>query len=196
MGYSYGRDAAGNSGLACDGCGAIVGTRKRVCPYTVTGSSLRTPHGRRPAPLPYCPAPAYCPGCYAARGGLRGVHGESCRDGAASMQAADDAQELMLDAGELLVTSAVGSYPGSGIPEGMVSVTFSGRYDAATRNVPEVTRLVPAPDYDWRARPRLSDYPAALVPTVMRADKDNPDACFCDADPAGEAHYHPHELTA
>lgn len=155
MGYSYTRSGA----LVCDGCGSSGGVRKRRCPYTVTGTSERSPSGSRSAALPYCPPPAYCPACYRERGGLRGVHGARCREGAASMQAADDARQARLDAGDLGVVSASGaSRYNPDIPPGWVKVTFGG----AAGPSGWVEYGVPDARYDPGARPFLSDYPDAV----------------------------------
>lgn len=83
MGYSYGRTASGRSGLSCDSCGSVGQTRKRVCPYTVLSSSS---HSAKRFAVPYSPAPALCPACFKAEGGIRGVHGQDCKDGAAAAQ--------------------------------------------------------------------------------------------------------------
>lgn len=149
MGYCFGQNERGNWVLACDGCGRVGGVRKRTCPHKVLGDSLRTPNGTR-YEMRYCSPPAYCGACYKARGGLRGVHGDSCRDGAAQSQAEYDAVEADLDKGELFVVSA------STVAPGLVEVTFWGRGCK-----PEVKRQMPASEYDFRAKPRLSDYAAA-----------------------------------
>lgn len=142
MGYCY----DSHNRLCCDGCGRSGGVRRRTCPHTVLGDSLRSPGGHRPR-MPFCYPPALCADCYRSRGGQRGVHGNSCKDGAASSQAAYDKIEAELDAGELFVVSA------STVSPGLVEVTFWGRGCK-----PEVKRQMPAEAYDFRSKPRLSDY--------------------------------------
>lgn len=115
MGYGYGFDGR----LACDGCGVTGGVRKRKCPHTVLGNNGRSYDGKRHS-LPYCQAPALCNDCYRQHGGLRGVHtDERCGVPARASQARDDAIQARLDAGESLVTSAIG---GRDQPEGLVKV--------------------------------------------------------------------------
>lgn len=133
MGYCY--EAYGSRRLCCDKCGQPGGVRKRKCPYTVLGDSLR---GARQA-LPYCYPPALCAACYAALGGLRGLHGASCAEGAAASQAEADAIEAALDAGESLSIAAWGDWEPS-VPTGMVGVAFSGRAG-------EIYRLMAEADY-------------------------------------------------
>lgn len=142
MGYCYSR----TGGLACDKCGAAGGVRKRCCAYTVLCDSLRGARQR----LDYCPAPALCSACYKQAGGLRGVHGEACRDGAAASQAKYDAIEARLDAGESFVIAGYGR----GVPAGMAGVGFRSRAG-------DSWRLIPEADYDPQAKPALSDYPDA-----------------------------------
>lgn len=149
-------DSAGR--LCCDKCGQSGGVRKRTCPYKVRCDSLRSMYGQRPV-LSYCSPWALCSPCFKVLGGLRGVHGDSCRDGAAQSQAEYDAIELALEAGELFVVSA------STTPEGMVAVTFWGRYDPETRSRPEQKHIVPKSVYDFQDKPkrdRLSDYADVL----------------------------------
>lgn len=157
MGYSYDF----HNRLCCDKCGHSGGVRKRTCPYKVLGDSLRTPGGNRYT-MNYCYPPALCAACYKQLGGLRGVHGDSCKEGAAKSQAEDDAIEAALDAGEMFVVSATGDWQ-EDVPEGMVLVTFWSRYNPETRTRPEVKRLVAKDDYQPTARPRLSDYPTAIA---------------------------------
>jgi hypothetical protein len=149
MGYSYGRNGRGNMVLSCDGCGDLGGVRKRTCPYEVLTDSSRGPRAR----LRYCYPPALCGGCYSACGGLRGVHGARCRDGAASSQEEYDARQAKLDAGELMVMAAWGDWQ-KGVPDGLVGVVFRGADQEAWRLVPEAA-------YEPGARPWLSDYPGA-----------------------------------
>lgn len=56
--------------------------------------------------LPYCIAPALCEDCYAAAGGLDGIHGDRCRGGAAASQAEAYDIERQLDAGESFAVDA------------------------------------------------------------------------------------------
>ena len=107
MGYCF--DYAGR--LVCDRCGQAGGVRKRKCPYKVSG-------------LHYCPAPAYCAPCYKVRGGLRGVHGDACRDGAAASQAKADVIRARLDAGEVKVRAAYGDWHAD-VPAGMTMLLGS-----------------------------------------------------------------------
>lgn len=122
MGYCY-----YNGRLCCDKCGTNDGARKRQCPYKVTCSALQSAvQGYRPT-LPYCTAPVLCATCYRAKGGLRGVHSDACRDGAAKAQAEDDAEQARLERGDSRVVSACGG-PHSLIPgleRGQVQVIFS-----------------------------------------------------------------------
>jgi len=106
MGYLYG--PAGE--LRCGIC-AADGAVKRLCPYKVDG-------------LRYCIPQAMCSRCYREAGGLRGVHGDKCRDGAAAAQAGADADRAALAAGDLKVESFGFSHPS--VPDGMYGVLFSG----------------------------------------------------------------------
>lgn len=155
MGYSYGRNAAGNWALACDNCGDVGSVRKRPCRFKVLGDSHRTMDGKRHA-LPYCQPPALCSPCFTRLGGTRGVHGDECRDGAAYFQARADAKEAALDAGLGLVAAAWGDWQ-EYVPEGMTGVLFTGR-----ASKPEFYRLVPADSYHPGAKPALTDYPEAV----------------------------------
>jgi hypothetical protein len=155
MGYGYGWTETGRMALACDNCGTVGGVRKRTCPYEVTSSSHRS-SGRYS--MPYCPAPALCAGCYKANGGLRGVHGQSCAEGAASMQATEDAVEAALDAGDLLVAAAWGDWA-EGVEPRYVKVKFTGRGAEAELHMPEAM-------YDPGAVKRLSEYQAMLAGLV------------------------------
>lgn len=148
MGYSYTRTSSGRSALSCDGCGGTDGTRKRVCIYTVTSASQRQGGPRHT--LPYCKAPALCSACLKDEGGIRGVHGDRCRDGAAASQAADDAEQALIDSGAYLRRSACTT------PDGMVEVLFRGPGDdlvllmskSVYRAIPLLT---PATPDDYRA---------------------------------------------
>lgn len=133
MGYSY--DFRGR--LACDGCGATGKTRRRKCPHTVLGDSLRGPRFR----LPYCPAPALCPECYAKHGPSKKLH-EGCAEGARKSQAEADAIEAQLDAGVMFNTAAWGDWHET-VPAGMVGVVFRGRAG-------EQWSLIPADRYHAR----------------------------------------------
>lgn len=66
---------------------------------TARASGCRT--ARRPRP---------CSGCYRADGGLRGIHGQVCADGAVRSQAEYDATQARLDAGEPMVLAARGDW--------------------------------------------------------------------------------------
>lgn len=127
MGYCF--DYRGR--LSCDSCGAAGGVRKRKCAYKVRSASHLGEAHR--GSLPYCPAPALCGACYKKHGGLRGVHGEICRDGAAASQAREDAIQARFDAGDQLARSAFGSWHEE-VPKSKVGVIFSG---GAKRLVPE-----------------------------------------------------------
>jgi hypothetical protein len=115
MGYGY--EAHGSRRLVCDNCGHAGGVRKRKCPYKVTHDG----HA-----LHYCYPPALCGDCYKKLGGLRGVHGEECHQGAANSQAQEDAKQAKLDAGDMRPTCAWGSWQ-ENVPEGMVGVLYEGR---------------------------------------------------------------------
>jgi hypothetical protein len=124
--------------LMCDRCGRPGGgTRRRACPHHVLGPSTRT-NGRDRELLPYCPPPALCGDCVAALGGREAVH-ERCRIQAAHAQAAADAIERRLDAGESLSVEAYGAEE-PGVPAGMVGVKFVGRTGVTYR-------LMAAADY-------------------------------------------------
>lgn len=119
MGYSY--EAYGSRRLCCDQCGQPGGVRKRKCTYKVLSDSLR---GRRTW-MHYCSAPAVCGPCLAKLGGNKALHA-GCAEGAAASQAADDAIEAKLDAGDSLVIAGYGSWS-EGVPEGMTGACYSGR---------------------------------------------------------------------
>jgi hypothetical protein len=141
MGYCY--DSAGR--LVCDYCGTCGGVHKRLCPYVVTDERGHTMH--------YCKPPALCAACYNKHGGLRGIHGESCRSGSTKSQAAYDEQRARLASGDPIVRSAYGSWHES-VPSGMTGLSFEDRDGQA------LYRLVPATQYHnnggW-----LSDFPEA-----------------------------------
>lgn len=128
MGYSY--DSLGR--LACDGCGKTGGVRRRPCPYKVRDECGHT--------LNYCPASAYCAECHAARKATR--HAD-CKAGAARSQAEYDARRAVLDAGEHVLSSAVGDWA-DGVPEGYCRVTFRGRGGQSS------VYLIPTAEYDNR----------------------------------------------
>jgi hypothetical protein len=152
MGYSYGRNAAGNMVLACDGCGVAGGVRKRACPHRVLDAADTRGGPRRS--LAYCPAPAYCDACYAEHGPAARLHAK-CAEGAAYMQGIEDRKQAALDAGDACVSAAWGDWA-EGVPAGMVRVAFRG-YDGVTH------QLMPAAEYDPGARPFMSDYAAVLA---------------------------------
>lgn len=152
MGYGYGWTETGRMALACDKCGNVGGVRKRTCPYKVSSSAHRST-GRYT--LPYCPAPALCSPCYKALGGLRGVHGQSCAEGAAAMQATEDAEQAALDAGDLLVAAAWGDWA-EGVEPGYVKVKFTG-------NGREVERHMPKALYEPGKIKRLSQYDRMMM---------------------------------
>jgi len=118
MGYCYGRDKSGKQRLACDSCGTIERTRKRTCPFKVSG-------------LPYCPAPALCVACYAKRGGKK-LHAD-CEAPAKAAQAEDDACAAILACGEYRVAAAWGDWHPT-VPEGWVGVLLrNGHLDERLR---------------------------------------------------------------
>ena len=112
MGYST--DWTGR--LACDSCGHSGGVRKRRCPYKVD-------HHDGTAPLSYCMAPALCDACYKAEGGLRGVHGERCRENAAKAQEMADAEHARLVAGDAKIRTRWGSWHEM-VPAGYVGARY------------------------------------------------------------------------
>ncbi|QSM01191.1 hypothetical protein SEA_NANOSMITE_167 [Mycobacterium phage Nanosmite] len=146
MGYSF--DYAGR--LACDGCGKTsadgVRVMRRRCPHKVLSDTLRC--ARRIA-MDYCPAPALCGDCYRSHGGKK-LH-DVCAEPAKAAQAEYDAIEAALDAGEMFVIAAYGSWHDN-VPAGKVGVLFSGR-DGQTQ------RLVDEHAYGSRGKnPKLSDF--------------------------------------
>jgi hypothetical protein len=135
MRYSY-EQRTGR--LMCDRCGRPGGgTRRRACPHHVLGPSTRT-NGRDRKLLTYCPPPALCGDCVAALGGRDAVH-QPCVAEAAEAQAAADAIERRLDAGESLSVAAYAAGE-SGVTTGMVGVKFIGRAGVTYR-------LMAAADY-------------------------------------------------
>ncbi len=94
MGYCF--DYRGR--LACDGCGIAGGVRKRKCAYKVAYPGYS---------IAYCSPPALCSPCYKKYGGLRGIHGDACRDGAAASQAEIAADEARSAVGDLRLRSAL-----------------------------------------------------------------------------------------
>lgn len=138
MGYGYAVSANGRYALACDGgcgrAGSAQGVRKRSCPHKAADYQ----YGRR-YELPYCPAPALCKECYKRHGGLRGIHGESCRIGAAESTVRAEEKQAKIEAGEMLSTTAWGSWYES-VPEGKVGLAFEG-------NAGRSYHLVPAEQY-------------------------------------------------
>ena len=157
MGYCYGTSpTTGRQLLACDGCGSIGSTRKRTCPYKVLQSTFRTRSDVR-RPVPYCPAPAYCPACYAERKGAGALH-PFCKDAAKQAEAEQDAIQAALDGGEYLVCSASGDWRDD-VPTGYVAVTFWNKA------MDEIEVYLPKADYDPRGKSKLSDYhPDSLIP--------------------------------
>lgn len=151
MGYSYGRNAAGNMVLACDGCGVAGGVRKRSCVHYVSDAADTRGGPRRR--LAYCQPPALCDACMGTHGPAAVLHAK-CADGAAYFQAKEDAKQAALDRGDACVSAAWGDWA-DGVPAGMARVAFRG-YSGVTY------RLIPAGEYDPGARPFLSDYPGAL----------------------------------
>lgn len=137
MGYSY-----GYGGICCSGCakeGSKAGVRKRPCPYKVVDYQK---DGRPYAALPYCPAPALCSDCYKRHGGLRGLHGEDCKTGAAQMQATADAKRDAIADGEMFVDAAWGQWHDT-VPQGKVGVLYAGKEG-------RVYLLIPAERYEYR----------------------------------------------
>lgn len=147
MGHSY--DKQGR--LCCDGCGNSGGVRARKCRYLISRDGYK---------LPYCYPPDLCAACFKKHGGTRGIHGDKCKEGAARMQAQEDARQARLQAGEWEVRSAFGSGGAliSGWPE--VPEDYTG---VVFRNAKgeEVNALVPRDSYNPGTKRYLSDYPEA-----------------------------------
>jgi hypothetical protein len=136
MGYCYSQ--AGR--LCCDACGNDSGVRKRTCPYKVhysdgTGS------------LPYCSPSALCATCYTKyKDTLHTGH----KEGAAKRTAEEAARGAKLQAGDLEVKSAWGSWCPT-VPTGFTGVFFANPF---TKD--ETYRLLPSADY--KGGGFLSDY--------------------------------------
>jgi hypothetical protein len=125
MGYCY--EAYGSRRLVCDKCGHAGGVRRRKCKYKVVGDSLRVPSGQRPV-MHYCSPPALCGPCYKELGGLNGVHGDNCREGAAQSQLEADEIERRIHSGDMKAVAAWGDWQ-EGVDKGFVGVLYEGRYD-------------------------------------------------------------------
>lgn len=145
MGYGF--DFKGR--LCCDSCGVSGGVRKRPCKYKVA-----YPDGSM---LNYCYAPALCSKCYAAKGGLNGVHGDSCREGAHESQQEQDHIRFQLAKGDSLVRAAWGDWHDK-VPTGWTGVMFRGLEAVGTTYA-----LVPAEDYAPNVRQFLSNYPTTRL---------------------------------
>lgn len=143
MGYSYGvNPETGRMALACDSCGRVGQVRRRPCPHLVVDE-----YGQR---LPYCPAPALCPSCYAAR---RATLHAACAEPARRSSAEYAARRGRIAAGDLPVCAAFGDAPG--VPEGWTLVLFGLAQPLAG----EHWRIVPSAEY--RPDGFLSDHPRA-----------------------------------
>lgn len=149
MGYAYGRTATGRYALACDSCGNVGGVRKRPCRFWIRYADGTS--------LPYCPAPALCSPCFARRGGSKKIHGDACRDGAATSQAREDKITARLEAGDKEVKAAWGSWHAD-VPEGMTLVMVRGTDKA------ESYWLIPRAEYGNGGF--LSEYPSAIPATA------------------------------
>ena len=122
MGYGYGYNPrTGRQVLACDGCSAVGGVRKRPCTEKVLGSSLRTVDGQRHA-LRYCQAPALCSECFKKHGSSKGIHAH-CVEPAALAQAEYDEEQRRLESGDAKVVARYGSWHDR-VPEGRVMVDY------------------------------------------------------------------------
>jgi hypothetical protein len=109
-----------------------------------------------------------CSPCYARLGGLRGVHGDRCRDGAAQSQAQDDARKASMAAGEMFARSAFGDWK-EGVPAGMAGVMFAGKDG-------EAWYLVDGEAYTAvQRRSSAGSIPLSAFPDAQ-AWADNPDA--------------------
>lgn len=149
MGYSYSRTGS----LCCDKCGTTGGVRKRTCPHKVT-----YPQDGPGRSLPYCPAPALCRPCWVELGGTRTLHAQ-CKEPA--RRATEENQRIAdrIAGGDLQVMSA----NGSGVPAGMVGVTFAPNrtdrwhektYRLIDRDTYRAQHATPGPTF-------LSDFPNA-----------------------------------
>lgn len=119
MGYSYGMTASGRWARDCDHCGKSGGTKIYECIYKVYDAGDRS-NGQRFG-LPYCMAPSLCRGCFNELGGIHGVHGERCREGAAESQRRDDEVRARLERGDRIVHCAWGDWHDD-VPEGYVGI--------------------------------------------------------------------------
>lgn len=148
MGYCF--DYRGR--LVCDKCCRAGDVRRRKCPYKVDG-------------LHYCYPPALCADCYKELGGLRGLHGDKCRDGAAASQARSDAEAARIADGDMQPAAAWGDWK-EGVPDGMVGVLYRG----ADR---EAFYLLPKDVY----QPKSGPHPwFSEVAEIAEIWEDNPDA--------------------
>ena len=140
MGYGYGRNPqTGKLVLACDHCGKAEGkTRKRTCPHRV-----RSAFG---GSLPYCPAPALCPPCYAVK---KDTLHEACAAPAKQRTEEEWLKEFRFIGGDLEVKAAFGDWCPT-VPPGTTGVLFG---DGSKKEY----RLVSS--YDQRRW--LSEYPEA-----------------------------------
>jgi hypothetical protein len=111
-----------------------------------------------------CYAPALCGKCYRDLGGLRGVHGDACREGAERSNAEEAEKAVRYAAGDKEVVSASGDWH-KDVPAGMVMVTFAaGRSRGAW--AAQVVALMPKEAYSGDVaggRRWLSEYPEARV---------------------------------
>lgn len=146
MGYSFGQNSAGRWVLSCDKCGTVGGVRKRACKYKVADE--------RGVALPWCPPPALCSACFTVLGGTAGIHGDTCRDGAAAAQVDYDRKAARLAAGDKLVRVAYGDWHAR-VPKGAVLVGFKGS-DGVMEH-----RLMPKDVYQNGGF--LSDYPDSIL---------------------------------
>ena len=111
MGYSYDKRTGR---LVCDDCGHDGGVRKRKCVYLIHGYDN---YRKQSYSVPYCPPPALCADCYKRAGGAQGIHGDSCKTGAARAQQDADERHRKLAAGAYLLTSASGDWADSVPPQ-------------------------------------------------------------------------------
>lgn len=133
--------------IVCDKCGQPGGVRKRQCPYLIAFADGGKVH--------YCIPPALCAACYRDLGGLHGIHGERCREGAARAQEREDQRMERLASGAFEVRVAWGDWH-EAVPVGMTGVVFRGLGG-------DVARLIPAASYDPSAKRWLDEYPDAQV---------------------------------
>lgn len=137
-------------------CGACLGVgsadnpvRKRTCPHKVTASSVT---GRRQV-LAWCSPPALCNRCTARHGGNAALHA-ACAADIAVTQRRYDAEQARIDAGELMVTSAAGTWH-PGVDPGWVRLTCRGLHTA------EQHFMVRDGEYTNRGG-FIADYPSAI----------------------------------